>query len=99
MLQADPSGYGHMSGEAAKEKGAGVMADPSGYVCRAAVFSSIPLIMFTAPMLPLTSCSLFRFGHMGGEAAKEKGAGVMADPSGYGKMGGQARGEGAEEEQ
>lgn len=31
-------------------------------------------------------------GKKGGERAKEMGAGIMADPSGYGKQGGQARG-------
>ena len=33
-------------------------------------------------------------GRKGGEIAKERGAGIMADPSGYGKEGGKASGGG-----
>ncbi|KAI3438972.1 hypothetical protein D9Q98_001387 [Chlorella vulgaris] len=36
-------------------------------------------------------------GKKGGERAKEMGAGIMADPSGYGKKGGKSGGSGEEE--
>ncbi|PRW58745.1 mitogen-activated kinase [Chlorella sorokiniana] len=36
-------------------------------------------------------------GKQGGERAKEMGAGIMADPSGYGKKGGESRGSGDQE--
>lgn len=39
------------------------------------------------------------FGHKGGEAAKAKGAGIMANPSEYGRKGGKARGTGNVEEE
>jgi hypothetical protein len=31
LLAADPQKYGQMGGEAAKEKGAGIMSDPAGF--------------------------------------------------------------------
>ena len=48
-----------------------------------------------ATLLPHSAISLgicAGFGKQGGEAAKEKGAGIMADPAGYGREGGKAGG-------
>ena len=112
LLQADPQKYGHEGGEAAKERGAGVMVcahnirggalhagHPRPCLC---LLLSVPALFFVcacsaasyvvqqgrvAPCelwvwhrlvhLALSQADPQKYGHEGGEAAKERGAGVM----------------------
>jgi hypothetical protein len=44
-------------------------------------------MLFFFPTILIVASTVFLV--VGGEAAKEKGAGVMADPQGYGQQGGE----------